>query len=185
MLWHSALKTLLTSLGLSGSRWRVGHNLNRHSHWITNGNTTGAYFETSTTTWQIKKKDYESILHIQNKLPGVFKISSSVSHLQAWGQVSTLTDTTTLTLTGRGSINHFMCLSACWKEVRSVILEKNWENISWTEQKKSIHLIVLEERGNVLGFGLWSQWWWWYFPDDALTTFQASGETPLRSYWAP
>lgn len=29
MLWHSALTTLLTSLGLKGSKWSVGHNLNR------------------------------------------------------------------------------------------------------------------------------------------------------------
>ena len=36
------------------------------------------------------------------------------SYLQACGHVSTLTDTTTRTLTGRGSISHFMCLSACW-----------------------------------------------------------------------
>ena len=33
-------------------------------------------------------------------------------YLQVCGQVSTLTDTTTLTLTGSGSISHFMCLSA-------------------------------------------------------------------------
>lgn len=42
----------------------------------------------------------------------VYCITKQV-YLQACGQLSTFTDTTTLTFTGSGSISHFICFSAC------------------------------------------------------------------------
>ena len=55
-----------------------------------------------------------------------------VRYLQVCGQVSTLTDTTTLTLTGSGSISHFMCLSAfCGHKLRQTGSQRNTLLLPW------------------------------------------------------